>query len=148
MLKTDIDLFRSVRVEQFPDGAIVDDKAVPEILYPDFEPRLQSNGRMRGADVVLSSDKEWVHSGGGTSLFDRDKVFKGNSWFTFPIPEGTVIPESLVIRFTGYNSRFQANHYQIESRANLMQVNAYKGALDNLARNAVARAIELSKPRK
>jgi hypothetical protein len=29
-----------------------------------------------------------------------------------------------------------------------MQINAYKGALDNLARNAVARAIELSKSRK
>jgi hypothetical protein len=58
---------------------------------------------------------------------------------------GTVIPESLVVRFTGYNKIFDANHYQIESKAKMMRMDSFKGALDNLARNAIVKAIELGK---
>lgn len=139
-----LDLFRSVRIEQFSGGTVIADKPAPEILYPDFEPRRLPSGKTRGADVTLSADKEWVSSGGGTSLFDQANVFKSNGWLSFAIPEGTEVPASLNIRNTGYNNAFKATHFQIESAARTMRVDAYKGALDNLARNAVLRAIELA----
>jgi hypothetical protein len=71
-------------------------------------------------------------------------VFKGKSWLSFEIPAGTVIPASLIIRETGYNQRFKANHYQIECAAKSLRIDAFKGALDNLARNAVVRSVELA----
>lgn len=144
MSTTDTDLFRSVREEQFSSGTIVDDKPVTGILYPDFEEKILPSGKTRGADVTLSADKEWVEHLGGTSLFDKANVFKSKGWLCFPIPEGTEVPDSLTIRHTGYNSSFKAEHYQIESAAQKMRVDAYKGALDNLARNAVVRSIELA----
>lgn len=143
MSKTEVDLFRSVRIEQFPNGTIIEDKPAPEVLYPDFEPRVLPSGKKRKADVSLSKDKLWVKSGGGTSLFDRDKVFKSKSWLSFEIPKDIVIPDSLIIRFTGFNQVFKANHYQIECLAELMRMDSFKGALDNLARNAVVKSIEL-----
>ncbi len=82
---------------------------------------------------------------GGTSLFDRAGVFKSKAWLSFTIPEGTIIPESLIIVFTGHNKKFNANHYQIEPKAKTMRMDAYKDALDNLARNAIVRAGELAK---
>lgn len=144
MATTALDLFRSVTEEQFGGGTVIEDKPAPEILYPDFEPRELPSGKTRAADVKFSKDKLWVKSGGGTSLFDKANVFKGKKWLNFTIPEGTEIPDSLNIRNTGYNVTFKATHYQIESAAKLMRVDAYKGALDNLARNAVVRSIELS----
>jgi hypothetical protein len=63
-------------------------------------------------------------------------------FLSFEIPEGTVVPASLVVRETGYNQRFKANHYQIECAAKSMPIDAFKGALDNLARNAIARSVE------
>jgi hypothetical protein len=143
-LQTEIHLYRSVRIDNFPDGTVINDKPAPEILHPDFEPRILPSGKARKADVVLSGDKQWVFAKGGTSLFDKKNVFKSKSWLSFDIPGGTQIPESLVVRFTGHNPVFEANHYQIESCAERMRVDAYKAALDNLARNAVVRAIALS----
>ncbi|WP_036254308.1 hypothetical protein [Methylobacter sp. BBA5.1] len=148
MEETTVDLFRSIRIEQFPRGAIIDTQPAPEILYPDFEPRQLPNGKTRKRDIDSFADQNgdmWVETGGGTSLFDRAKVFQGKSWLSFEIPKGTVIPESLVVRFTGYNKIFDANHYQIESKAKMMRMDSFKGALDNLARNAIVKAIELGK---
>lgn len=144
--KTDVDLFRSVRAEAFPDGTVIDNKPAPGVLYPDFEPRVLPNGKKRLADVSYSgNDKDIILAGGGTSLFDRPSVFTSAGWLSFDIPEGTIVPDSLLIRHTNYNKAVQANHYQIESRAGQMRVEAYKGALDNLARNAVVRSIELAR---
>ncbi len=144
MSENQLNLYRSVRIEQFPEGTIIDGKPAPEILHPDFEPRTLPSGKTRKADVKLSEDKLWVKSGGGTSLFDRANVFKSKGWLSFEIPKGTIIPGSLTVKFTGYNPTFDADHYQIESLANLMRVDAYKGALDNLARNALLKSIELA----
>ena len=55
------------------------------------------------------------------------------------------MPDSLVVKNTGYNKRFKATHYQIESRAQLMTKTAMQGALDNLARCAIVRSIELGR---
>lgn len=147
MSKTEVALFRSVRHEVFPDGTIVDNMPAPGVLYPDFEERTLPDGNIREADVIYPNPKNRtiIATGGGTSLFDRPNVFsEKNGWLSFPIPEGTIVPDSLFIRNTGYNRSRKATHYQIECRAATMQVDAYKGALDNLARNAVVRSIELS----
>ncbi len=56
-----------------------------------------------------------------------------------------MIPHSLIIRDTGFNRRFQATHYQIESAARTMRMDSYKGALDNLARNAIVRSLAAAK---
>ncbi|WP_338844875.1 hypothetical protein V8J88_14550 [Massilia sp. W12] len=103
MSKTDVNLYRSIRKEDFPDGTIIESQPAPEILYPDFEDRELPNGKTRKADVSSSKDKEgvnWVHAGGGTSLFDRAEVFPKKYWICFELPEGTTIPESLIVRFT------------------------------------------------
>ncbi|WP_338846348.1 hypothetical protein V8J88_21630 [Massilia sp. W12] len=145
---TELDLYRSIRVEQFPMGPIIESQPAPEILYPDFEEKELPNGSFRKPDTqpFVGDDGElWVQSGKGTSLFDKPGVFKTKGWLSFTIPKGTQAPDSLILRFTGYNERFKADHYQIEPKARLMRLDAYKGALDNLARAALARAVELAK---
>jgi hypothetical protein len=145
--KVEVDLFRSIRVEEFPDGIFKDTEPAPGLLDPTFYPKPLPNGRVREADVVMESIDgiEWVRSGGGTSLFDRPNVFAAAGWASFEIPEGTPIPDSLVIRNTGFNKRFKSTHYQIESRAQLMTKTAMRGALDNLARSAIVRSVELGR---
>jgi hypothetical protein len=148
MQNTTLKLYRSLLNLQFPDGPVINGDAVPGVLYPDFEERPLPNGSMRKADVDLDGpDKDghmWVESGGGTSLFDRPNVFKGKKWLSFEIPEGTPVPPPLLIQFTGHNKALNANHYQIECR-NMMRMDGFKGALDNLARSAIARSVELAK---
>ena len=147
---TTLDLFRSINksTEGYDNGPIVDGKAVQGVLYPDFEPRELSKGRTRAADVQTFTGTNgiaMVRSGGGTSLFDKAYVLPGGAkyWHSFKIPKDTVIPDSLVVRFTGSNPKFNADHYQIESKAGSMTIEAMKGALDNLARNAIVRLIEI-----
>lgn len=48
------------------------------------------------------------------------------------------------MKFDGWRERFQANHYQIESATNTMRSDALRGALENLARNAIVRSIQLA----
>ena len=148
MPKTTLDLYRSIRKDDFPDGPIVDDHAVAGVLYPTFESttyvikrRGQEETRTRRADVTPYTHKgeRVIDPGGGTSLFDRSNTFGRAHWWYFKIPEGTVIPDSLKIRYTGRNEVYDADHYQIEAAANRMRVTDYKGALDNLARNAVVK---------
>lgn len=148
MSKTNVHLYRSVRIEQFPSGTIMESQPAPEILYPDFEERLLPSGKVRKADIDTFADangQQWVKAGKGTSLFDRANVFKAKGWLSFEIPQGTVIPDSLLVRLTDHNDRYNANHFQIESLAKTMRLDAFKGALDNLARNAIARSIEVAK---
>lgn len=145
MAKTTTELYRSVQKRDFKDGVIVDDKAVAGVLYPSFEDKqYKSKGvwKTRRADIYPYKDKgEWfVGTDGGTSLFDKSGCFGHIYWFYFTIPEGTVIPDSLKIRNTGYNETYEATHYQIEARAP-MTLEAFKGALDNLARNAIVQSL-------
>lgn len=153
MPTTSLDLFRSLRKEDFPQGTMADaDTPTTGVLYPDFYEKqigVDEFGepRMRKPDVTMGigeDDQEWVKTRAGTSLFDKANVFKGKSWLSFKIPEGTEIPASLKIRNTGWNDRFKATHYQIECREAWMRKDAFQGALDNLARNAVVRAKALA----
>ena len=142
---TNIDLYRSCRIEQFPHGLMRDDEPMPGVLYPDFYAR-EVNGQFRQPDVNvdLKEGMEWVRPGGGTSLFDRPGVLKGPNWLSFAIPDGTPIPDSLVVKNTGYNKQRKATHYQIEAKQ-MITKEAMMGALDNFARNAIARSVELSR---
>lgn len=144
MATTPENLWRGVRVEDFPSGVIVDDQPAEGVLYPDFE-RKQIGKKQDGSPRYREPDvdvvKGRVQTGGGTSLFDRDKFFKGKSWRFFYIPEGTEVDPTLAITGPEYNDYFKANHYQIEV-AKPCTVDTYKGALDNLARNAVKKAYE------
>jgi hypothetical protein len=143
---TTTNLYRSCRIEQFPHGLMRDEEPVPGVLYPDFYPKTLKSGDVRAADVEMETKKgvEWVRPGGGTSLFDRSGVFTAPGWLSFQIPEGTPVPESLTVRNTGYNKRFKATHYQIEAKE-MMTKEAMMGALDNFARTAIARSVELSR---
>jgi hypothetical protein len=148
--KTTLDLFRSIhkKTAGFEKGLIVDDKAVTGVLYPDFESRELGGGRTRAADVdtfIGEAGVTMVRTGGGTSLFNKAFVLTGGTkiWHNFTIPKDTIIPDSLKVRFTNTNVKFKADHYQIEIKAGTMSVDAMKGALDNLARNAIVRQVEL-----
>jgi hypothetical protein len=148
--KTTVDLFRSIHktTPGFEQGPIVDDKAVIGVLYPDFETRDLGRGKTRAADVeTFTGDGgvKMVRTGGGTSLFDKAFALPGGTkfWYCFKIPTDTIIPDSLKVRFTDKNERFKANHYQIEVKTGTMSVDAMKGALDNMARNAIVRLVEL-----
>lgn len=130
MSATEVNLYRSVRIEQFPDGVFDGKEPAPGVLYPDFYPKTLDDGSVRPADVEIRIVKgiEHVLAGGGTSLFD-----------------GTLIPDSLIVRNDGWRKRFKATHYQIESKAGSMTKQAMEGALDNFARNAIVRAVELGR---
>lgn len=149
MANTVVDLYRSIRIEQFPDGVFDGKDPAEGVLYPDFYARDLGEGKTRAADVTVVTDDtdrlEYVLAGGGTSLFDKPNVFKAKGWLSFEIPEGTVIPDSLVVKKDNWNPRFKATHYQIEVKVGRMPKDAMKGALDNLARNAIVRAVTLGR---
>ena len=144
MSKVPENLWRGVLVEDFPSGVVIEDKPAEGILYPDFVRKpigksRDGSTRYRNPDVEVVNGK--VQPGGGTSLFNKDKFFKGNKWQFFYIPEGTEIDPDLRLAGPEYNARFEANHYMIEVKKPLF-INSYKGALDNLARAAIAKAYE------
>jgi hypothetical protein len=144
MTKSPTNLWRGVRVEDFPSGVIIDEDPAEEILYPDFE-RKQIGKKRNGAPKYREPDVEVVkgivQTGGGTSLFNKDKFFNGKSWQYFYIPEGTEIDPRLKLTGPEYNDYFKADHYQIEVDKQL-RIDSYKGALDNLARAAIKKAYE------
>ncbi len=149
-MKIDVAMFRSVRKEEYPNGTVVDGKAVDGVLYPSFDPTPITGGPKKGevreADVRKESTEEgiFVMPGGGTSLFDKPDVFGTKYWCRFDIPVGTTFDDSLKLRGPDWHSKYNANHYQIEPK-NRMRLDAFKGALDNFARNAISRAFELSR---
>lgn len=151
MPKTTADLYRAVLIGSMDGPFIVDDEPVAGLLYPRFEDSTYIDGsgteRTSPADVNINDGK--VQKGGGTSMFDVEGWFGHSHWRYFYVPNSTEYPASLFIK-KGKSVRKnragnrEGRHYQIEAK-NPMTVDAYKGALDNLARNAVARQVELSK---
>ncbi len=153
MTQTDVALYRALNKSEFPDtlALVVNDVPVDGILYPQFvERQFTANGvvRTRAPDVTVTTESgvNYVSAGGGgTSLFDKAFVFGNRYWRSFTIPNGTEIPDSLSIVKGNYSTERSATHYQIEVRAGRMEVDAFKGALDNLARNAVVKLCEKGK---
>lgn len=156
MAETKVAMWRSVRKEDFASVLTPEGMPVKGVLYPDFERRLITGGKRKGqyrppdvttfVDEVEGVNVRFVRSGGGTSLFDKKDAFGTAYWRCFEIPAGTEIDGALLLKGPDPSAAVpDADHYQIEPRARIMTVEAYKGALDNFARAAVARSVELAK---
>ena len=122
----------------------IEDEPAPCVFYRDRLAHTLASGTMRQADVALCRDKvgqESLISDSGTSLLDVKSVFKGQSWLSFGIPVGTLVPTSRIVCETGFNQHFNASHRQFECAAKSMCIGAFKGALDSLLRNTIARTV-------
>lgn len=99
---------------------------------------------IRGVEDVKSDGKHWVSWKEGVSISKNKEVMPySGGWFDFLLPEGTAIPASLDVKHTP--SKSDPDHYSIRLK-NQMSQEAYHGALDNLARNAIAKSVKLSIP--
>lgn len=104
------------------------------------------NGQIwvHGVNDVDSDGKHWVSPNEGVSLAkNRQAMPYADGWFDFLLPKGTPIPASLDVKHTP--TRSNPDHYSVRLK-NQMTQEAYQGALDNLARNAIAKAVELKTP--
>lgn len=154
MPKTETNLYRAIIDGSIEGDLINDGRPVQGLLYPRFEETsyIDAIGRERTspADVVThkTPDGDEVDEGGGTSMHDARGWFGNAGWRYFSVPEGTEYPPNLVLK-RGKRERWnrtrtvRGRHYQIEP-LNRMSIDAYKGALDNLARSAVVRQVELA----
>ncbi len=125
-------------------------------LHPDFVPRELRKGQFRPADVTIErrngveyiipkvskKTSESIWKAQGTSLFDRPDTFKGKNWEYIEIPEGTKIPDGILIIKDDYNERFEATHYSIAPN-HAMSVKAFKLLLNTLLTNIEVRRGEL-----
>ncbi|REL26175.1 hypothetical protein DXX93_05985 [Thalassotalea euphylliae] len=110
---------------------------------------------IEAADVNLersADDAPWyVLTDGGTSMHDVPGWFGYTTWNYFHVPKGTqYCAETLFIkrdkkRKWNRHKTAQGRHYTIRPKIR-MRLDAYFGALDNLARAAIVRSIELKQP--
>ncbi|WLI88223.1 hypothetical protein Q4S45_15975 [Massilia sp. R2A-15] len=97
---------------------------------------------VRGIEDVNPADgRKFIGASEGVSLSYVAGNFGYALWFYFLLPDGTEIPAGLDVEQTGQDH----THYSIRCR-NAMTKTAYEGALDNMARSAIARSIEPSRP--
>jgi hypothetical protein len=124
-------------------------------LYPDYEGFQRADGSIRPPDVTTftaggvtwvrgvnerdSQNKPYISWKEGVSVSGSPGCFGYGSWFYFLLPEGTAIPGSLDVKHTP--STKDQTHHSIRCR-NSMTIDAYQGALDTLARAAIAKAVE------
>jgi hypothetical protein len=152
MAITTTELFRSIMGDGF--------KKIKEGVYPGdgvLDPRwtdtqrfLKKTGKWKtdfaDVSVVAGVDGPEVKIGGGTSLHDVPGWFLGREFW---IPKGTKYSDEIYIRKDEKTKNSPATgvegyHYQLEPRTQ-MTVLAFKGYLNNMARAAVARQVELAK---
>ena len=151
MPSTASSLYRAIINGSMDGPFVVDDEPVRGLLYPRFEESTYIDGqgieRTSPADIRIESGQ--VQTGGGTSMFDVAGWFGYTNWRYFHVPSGTEYPDNLILKKgkskrTNRSGTLSGHHYQIEPK-NPMTVDAYKGALDTFARNAVARQVESAK---
>lgn len=146
MAKIDKDLYRSVRKDEFTDGVLTKEgNAAGGILHGDITPRTVEVGGQKTIRQDWRRDRDgFFQAGHGTSLWDKKGVFGHSNWYYFMLPQGTVIPDSLKLVPGKWSDRYQATHWQIEvANGGELKADALRGALDNLARNCIVRAVEL-----
>lgn len=148
----DKDYFRAASKAQFKHGvwAVENETPADGILHGDIEARSWTVTKMlRGGKKVqqVRTRQDWeikdghMETGAGTSLHDYEGALDYRAWNYFRLPEGTVVPENLIVVQRGAD----AHHYQIEVRTGgEMTPDALRGALDNLARNCVVRLKQLA----
>lgn len=136
--------FKTIKVGVYPGDGVLDPR------WEDSEYFSKKLGRMvtSAADVTIEmgQDGPEVLAGGGTSLHDVP------GWFPckeFWIPNGTEYTDEIHIRkdskqkSSPSNPSLKGYHYQLEPRTR-MTVLSFRGALNNMARAAVARQCELA----
>jgi hypothetical protein len=167
MTYTKIHLYRSCKKRDWGNRKVSDDLRSQKFLSVDGKTSLHPNygfirkdGSVRPSDVTLfnkggekwvrgvddvkSDGKHWVSWKEGVSISKNKEVMPySGGWFDFLLPKGTTIPASLDIKHTP--SKTNPDHYSIRLK-NQMTQEAYQGVLDNLARNATAKAVELGIP--
>ncbi len=152
MAKTATDLYRSVMGNKFkkvttgvyPGDGILDPRWKDEEYFSNKLKKMVTS--VADVDIVVGKDGPEVRTGGGTSLHDVP------GWFPckeFWIPEGTEYSDEIHIKKdakTKWNpaGTVKGIHYQLEPKTQ-MTVEAFKGALNNMARAAVVRQVELAK---
>jgi hypothetical protein len=150
MATTDTDLFRSLMGDDAKKYKITPGEYPGNgVLYPRFEAKTyKSRGvwKTSNPDLTVTMGKTGpeVEADGGTSLHDVP------GWFNckeFWIPEGTEYSDEIYIRKdkhkkTSPSGDVSGYHYQLEPRTRMMQV-TFMGYLDNMARAAVVRQVEL-----
>ena len=165
MADLNIELYRSAKSSAW-GGKTVEKKseAFPAShgkgsLYPDYQGFTRKDGSVRAPDITTFADQsgtEWVRGvedrdgsnrafvswKEGVSVSTAPGGFGYKGWFYFLLPQGTPVPSSLDVKHTP--TRNDDGHHSIRCR-NLMRRDAYEGALDNLARAAIAKAVELGK---
>ena len=139
MVKTTINLYRALRNGTLDGPLVTNDQPQVGLLYPRWD---------KDVTVSVGDTEPIVETGGGTSLHDVEGWFGFADWRYFCIPAETPLPASLVLKKgkktrTNKTGDLRGFHYQIEPQ-NPMTVDALKGALDNLARAAVVRQVELA----
>jgi hypothetical protein len=110
-------------------------------LYPDFDPREIRAGVLRAPDVEIKRIGEIEHViarlGQGTSMFDQPNVFGTKHWAYFEIPEGTIIPQGLIITKDSYSHKYKATHYSLSPNYTMPKAR-FIFLLDQLAQNAIS----------
>ena len=97
---------------------------------------------VRGVSDRDGSNKPFVSAKEGVSVSKTAGGFGYQGWFYFLLPEGTDLPASLDVKATP--TRKDPGHHSIRC-LNQMRQDAYEGALDNLTRAALAKAVEAGK---
>lgn len=139
MAKTTTNLYRAVFNGTFDGPLVTDGEPQVGLLYPRWDVDVT---------VTVGDAVPMVETGGGTSLHNVEGWFGFAHCRYFYIPVDTPIPDSLKIKKGKSKRTNKAGdrtgfHYQIEP-LNRMTVDALKGALDNFARAAVVRQVELA----
>lgn len=156
-----LDLYRSCKRNRRKDSQIeqsFNNNHGAGSLYPDYTGFLRKDNTFRAPDVTTFTDDtatEWIRGvndidpktgrryvspNEGVSLSTTPGKFGYTLWFYFLLPQGTPIPDSLDVIQTGRDQ----SHYSIRCK-NMLRKDAYQGALDNLARSAIAKAVELKR---
>lgn len=161
MTDLDLDLYRACKKNRRSSDDLLqafEETQGVSLLYPDYEGFTRKDGSRRGPDVSRIKDPagdNWVcgindmnktpgrpviSSNEGVSISKDAGKFGYAMWYYFLLPKGTTIPECFDISQTGHD----ASHYSIRLK-NRMRQDAYEGALDNLARASLAKAVELKR---
>ena len=153
MATTNVTLYRSLigdasklKVRDgVPDPGMLD----PRWQASEYVDRKTGEIKISRADVTVvmgKSEPEVEADGQGTSLHDVPGWFLSRE---FVIPEGTEYSEEILIvkdkkMKTNPKGTVKGYHYQLTVRTR-MTVASFKGYLDNMARAAAARQVELAK---
>lgn len=158
MVNLEQDLYRACKKNRRSSHDLLqafEDSQGATLLYPDYEGFTRRDGSRREPDVTRARDENgdiWVcgiqdtnssteryliSAHEGVSLSQNSGKFGFSMWYYFLLTKGTTVPECFDITQTGHDT----SHYSIRLK-NRMRQDAYEGALDNLARSALAKAVE------